>query len=206
MALATYSDLKTAVADWLNKSNLTTRIPDFIALTEKRLNRLIRSDETTTSTLVTVAGTATVALPAGTLGVLSLILETDPATVLAQVTYASLRARHPVNGTGRPCEFAIYGSTIQLGPTPDAAYNLTLVAKSAIAPLSDANATNYWLEEVPDLLLYGALMEAEPYLANDARVALWESAFQRKLAEFQDMNRERIQSYQLIPHIDGIII
>ena len=56
MAFTTYSDLKTSVANYLNREDLTAVIPDFITLTENRLNRdlrvrvnLIRAETTTTS-------------------------------------------------------------------------------------------------------------------------------------------------------------
>ena len=39
MALGTFTELKDAIADWLDRSDLTARIPDFIALAEARINR-----------------------------------------------------------------------------------------------------------------------------------------------------------------------
>ena len=56
MALSTYSDLKTSVANYLNRNDLTDVIPDFIRLTEDKLNRelkvranLARAETTTTN-------------------------------------------------------------------------------------------------------------------------------------------------------------
>ena len=59
MALDTYSNLKTTIANYLNRSDLTSNLGDFITLTEARLNRELRVREminTDTST-TTVAGT-----------------------------------------------------------------------------------------------------------------------------------------------------
>ena len=42
MAITTYSELKSSVADWLNRDDLTSVIPDFIALSEAQYNRSIR--------------------------------------------------------------------------------------------------------------------------------------------------------------------
>ena len=39
MALDNYANLKDAVADWLDRSDLDSRIPDFISLAEARVNR-----------------------------------------------------------------------------------------------------------------------------------------------------------------------
>ena len=42
MALASYSDLTSSIADWLNRDDLTNVIPDFVKLAETQLNREIR--------------------------------------------------------------------------------------------------------------------------------------------------------------------
>jgi hypothetical protein len=43
MALATYANLKTSIANWLNRSDLTTEIAeDFIVLTEADFNSKLR--------------------------------------------------------------------------------------------------------------------------------------------------------------------
>ena len=43
MALSTYSELKTSVADWLNRSDLTSAVPDFISLAEAQVERRLRT-------------------------------------------------------------------------------------------------------------------------------------------------------------------
>ena len=64
MAISTYSELQEAVASWLNRSDLTTTIPDFITLAESRLNRTLRLRVMeTTTTLSLTASSRTVALP-----------------------------------------------------------------------------------------------------------------------------------------------
>ena len=42
MAISTFAELKTAAANWLDRSDLTDRIPEFIALAEARFNRILR--------------------------------------------------------------------------------------------------------------------------------------------------------------------
>ena len=39
MAIATYSDLQTAIANFLARTDLTSQIPDFIKLAESRMSR-----------------------------------------------------------------------------------------------------------------------------------------------------------------------
>ena len=42
MAISTYSELQTAVANWLDRDDLSARIPEFVALAETRMNRVLR--------------------------------------------------------------------------------------------------------------------------------------------------------------------
>ena len=53
------------------------------------------------------------------------------------------------------------------------------------AALSDANTSNEFMAVCPDALLYGALIEAEPYLMNDERLATWASLYDRGLASLR---------------------
>jgi hypothetical protein len=66
VALTTYSELKASVADFLNRTDLTTTIPDFIALAEADINshfdlRTVESDQALTA----VTNSRFIALPAG---------------------------------------------------------------------------------------------------------------------------------------------
>lgn len=70
------------------------------------------------------------------------------------------------------------GHPALLDPTPDAAYPITLAYVARIPALSDANPTNWVLQQAPQMYLYASLLEAEPFLANDARAALWGTAYQ----------------------------
>ncbi len=69
MALATYSDLKTSLANWLNRTDLTTEIAeDFIVLAEKDFNSKLRVRKMITQSSITV-DSELVALPTGFLQV-----------------------------------------------------------------------------------------------------------------------------------------
>ena len=45
MALTTYAELQTAVANYLARTDLTSQIPDFIYIAETRLRRQLRINE-----------------------------------------------------------------------------------------------------------------------------------------------------------------
>lgn len=44
MAITTYQELQDAVSNWLDRSDLTTRIPEFISLAEGEMRRQLRSE------------------------------------------------------------------------------------------------------------------------------------------------------------------
>ena len=64
MALNSYSALKTSIANWLNRTDLTTEIEDFIVLAEKDFNSKLRIRKMISESSVTI-NAETVALPTG---------------------------------------------------------------------------------------------------------------------------------------------
>jgi hypothetical protein len=82
---------------------------------------------------------------------------------------------------GKPLDYTVLASTFKLAPIPDFAYTLSLVYSAAPPFLSTSNASNTFLTVCPDLLLYAALIEAEPYLMNDARINTWGTMFDRAM-------------------------
>lgn len=177
MALATLGDLKTSVASWLKRSDLTAQIPDFISLAEARIARDLRlRAQLTTTDLSTVANTATVTLPADW-------LESETAELVGYglLEAGALEVLGQAWGSdkGRPRQMAVRGSSAVLFPTPDAVYTLRLTYFAKYA-LSGDSSTNWLLTNHPGIYLYAALAEAEPYLVNDPRAATWEAKYQQE--------------------------
>lgn len=77
MAIGTYGQLKTAVASWLHRTDLTSVIPDFIALAESNIRRDVRCramEQSATGTL----SASTLALPTRFVQARRVILGTTP--------------------------------------------------------------------------------------------------------------------------------
>lgn len=55
----------------------------------------------------------------------------------------------------------------------------------SVTSLSDSNTTNWLLTAHPDAYLYGALLEAAPYLLDDSRLAMWATALEKVLGEIR---------------------
>ncbi|MEQ8510087.1 MAG: hypothetical protein RIB43_13860 [Rhodospirillaceae bacterium] len=182
MALTTYAELQSAVADWVNRTDLAARIPDFIALTEASLNRDLRTqDMMASATVSAVAGNGTVALPAGVVELRNVVLEANPKVVLAFSSQQDLDRRYATAVSGRPAVYAVSGRTLELRPLPDSDYDMALTYYTSIPALSDTVTSNWVLQSHPDLYLYGALVQASPYLGEDARAAVWAGLYARAL-------------------------
>lgn len=183
MAFDSYSALKTTIASYLARSDLTSIIPDFIRLAEERLRRDIRTRMMlTVATASTIAADSTVGLPTDFLEMRDIHLNTTPVFTLRYKAPNSFYETARTTESGRPVDYTILGSEIQLAPIPDTTYTLQMLYYSKPTLLSDTNASNTFLANYPDALLYAALGEAEPYLMNDARLQTWSALYDRAIA------------------------
>jgi len=158
MALTTYDELKDSIADFLNRDDLTSVIPDFITLAEADMNRGLRhwrQEKRSTA-------------------------ESSPLELISQSEMVDRRYRSG-DTTGKPHYYAITAGEIEVYPTPDGTYDAELYYYSRITALSDSNTSNWVLEYFPDCYLYGALVHSSPYLKEDARTQVWASLYQNAL-------------------------
>ena len=190
MALSTYTELKDAIADWLDRSDLTDRIPDFIALAEARLNRELRiRPMEVRSTMTTTVGQRYFNLPGGYLQMRNFQINTNPITPLEYITPEMLDRLYGSSTTGKPRAYSLIGDEIQLAPIPDSTYTIEMAFYEKFTPLGDGSSgtvTSNWLtKNAPDVLLYGALIEAEPFIKNDERIQLWLTAYKEAIDKIQ---------------------
>ena len=183
MSFTNYSDLKTSVANYLARTDLTNQIPDFIRLAEYRMRREVRIRQMLKSaTTATVSGDATVEMPADFLEVRDFVVVGNPTQPLNYLSPSALSRNVKSSTTGKPTEYTILASEFQLSPVPSSVYTLQVLYYATPTLLSDSNSSNAFLANVPDMLLYASLIEAEPYLMNDARLPVWISMYERALA------------------------
>jgi hypothetical protein len=174
MALTSYSALRASIADWLNRDDLTSVIPDFISLAEAQLERRLPTQKMVKRVDITISAQFTT-LPSDFLSAKSLVLtSTAPVQQLVFLTEDELDAKKTVyRTTGKPQYFALIVDQVETLPPPDTSYTAELTYVATLAKLSDSNASNWILERHPDVYLYGSLLQAAPYLRDDERVALW---------------------------------
>ena len=193
MAIGTYDELKTAVANWLDRDDLTDRIPEFIALAEARMNRVLRLRMMESKyTASTVASQRNYNLPTGYVQMRNFQINTSPITPLQYVSPEIYDRLWGGSTGGTPQFYTIIANEIQLGPIPGSVLTMEMLFYKKITALSASNTTEQMLTDNPDIYLYGALLEAEPFIMNDERVALWAKGFEQAVINLQEQdNKDR---------------
>ena len=185
MALDSYSNMQTSIADWLDRDDLVSKVQDFISLAEARINRTLRvrgiEDRAVTSL---VPGQEYYSLPSDFLTARNIQINTNPIIRLVYKTPQQMDYDHPNSASGTPSAYTIIGNELQIKPIPSTTDQLEIGYFVKLDPLSDTNETNWLTENAPDLLLYGSLIEAEAYLINDPRLGVWKAAFDLSMTEW----------------------
>lgn len=160
-----YASLQTALANFSNRADLTSRLPDFIQLAEAKMNRYLRLiDMTSQNASFSITGEY-VATPTSFGGVKTFYINTDPKTPLEFMADDLMTALFDT-GTGKPRNYNVQGSNFRFGPVPDSTYTATLVYYLAIPNLTTGATTNWVITSHPDAYLYGGLAELNSYLKD----------------------------------------
>ena len=186
MAITTYAELQTSMANFLARTDLTDRLPEFISIAEARMSRELEArsqEKRATATLV--GGDAFVSLPTDLRSIRMVKLNTTPTEVLEYYTPQILNELYSSGGSGKPRAYTIIGGEIKFAPTPDSAYTAEIVYMEGVPDLSDSNTTNIILTRHPDAYLYGALAAASVYLMDDQKTQMYESLFTRAIDEIK---------------------
>lgn len=201
MALATYTDLQTAVAEWLARTGdtlITNRAPDFILLAEQRIlygNEVPFKSEPlriaameTAFSINTTGGTDTIALPSGYVGTRSIYVDGSPNQRLDYVT-PSQRQDIWMESTaqGKPNIYTIIGTNFALSPTPDTIYTIKGFYYQKLPSLL-SNSTNWLMTNAPGIYLNAALLEAALYISDDDAVNRYGKQFASAINSLQSQD------------------
>jgi len=173
MSLANYDGLKASVANWLNRTDLATEIPDFIALAESRLAHELRIPTIEKKSVITIDSEGYTTIPADFLEVKDVFFNDTPLSRVSVTQIHSYTAR-----SGVPDYFAREAGKILFFPTPtlSASDRIEMIYYFEVDPLSDSAPTNVLMSTVPELYLYASLSEASKFLGSDG--SRWEAAYQ----------------------------
>ena len=171
MALSTYAELKTGIANWLNRTDLTDEISDdFIKLTEADFNAKLRIRAMEQIDSITI-DSETETVPTGFIGVRSFyILLSSNKYPLKYLTPHNMFDIRGGSRSGRPRTYTIESDdeteTFRFGPSPDTSYTGYLSYYKAISALSASNTSNWMLANHPAVYLYGSLYHSANFLGG----------------------------------------
>lgn len=196
-----FQGLCNYIATTLNRQDLTTDIPNFVALATTRIQRdmaRIKHPFSINRKQASVVNNYS-PLPSDFLSIYQLS-DQDTGRALVYITpdqsmtiqsqgwgsgvVATLAADAATGGT---TFYTIIGNRIRLVPAPGAASPTTLDLwyLQTLAALTTTSTTNWVLTRYPDLYLYGALIHSAPYLKNDERIALWDGLYAKILNDVE---------------------
>ena len=187
MAVNSYSALQASIADFLNRSDLTSVIPDFITLAEAQFNRNIRHRKMVERATATLDSEYS-AVPGDWLESIRFQINTNPITVMEFVSPDQAAMLKGANSaSGKPIYYTQIGQQFQVIPAPDSgsAYTGELTYYAKIPALTVSNTSNWLLVEAPDLYLYGSLLQAAPYLQDDQRITVWGALYDRAVSDLK---------------------
>ena len=192
MALNSYSALKTSIANWLNRTDLTTEIEDFIVLAEKDFNSKLRIRKMISESSVTI-NAETVALPTGFLQIRDFFI-TQGGTKHS-LTYITPTQMDQIKGSstsGMPEVYTILGDNFRFAPIPSGSYAGTLNFYKEFDPLSDSNTSNFILTSHPAIYLYGSLYHAANFLGGiePAQAQQWQQMYTTAMERLERNDRE----------------
>jgi hypothetical protein len=193
MSLITgYTDLQTNMADWLAKSNLTAAIPGFIQNWEEKFFRQpLNFGRWMEAALSATMASSVIPVPDDYLALKYAYLNTNPAQRLDRVSLNQLYGTYPRNmSPDLPRWIARDVTDFVFGPPPDSDYEVKGVywAKPVSLRAFTGDAAAHWMiVNAPDIVLYGSLLQAQPYLRSDTRIAVWKQFHDEALSDYREL-------------------
>ena len=192
MAITTYTELETAVKNWLHRADLDNRIPEFIALAEARFyigSNPVRTISMQARTTGTTASGA-LSLPSDYLETIRLVCTSSGKYNSLEYMTADLFSKYEdINGI--PRWFTLLNGEIKTAPNSDADYVLDYYKR---LPSLESTTTNAILTAYPNLYLYGALLEASPYVGDNAETMLWAQAYDDAVKGINKSENKKFES------------
>jgi hypothetical protein len=189
VSITNYAELKSAIGDFLNRDDLTAVIPTFISLGEARIARDLNHWKQE-KRVTTDIDERYEDLPNDWISIIQ-VQHTDGGVISSASSSEMADYRAQSNTPAKPRYWRLTANEMEFYPIPDATYNITMLYRARIPALTDADPSNWLLTYSPDVVLYAALMQSAPYLADDARVAVWGSMYQSGV---EALNNESAQA------------
>jgi hypothetical protein len=186
MAFTNYTSFVTVVENYLARTDLSSQIPDFIQLAQTRMSRDLRTEKMLkVATASITSGDGTVAVPSDMLEVREIHIQGNPVVRVAYQSPDLFFKDGLTTTSGISVFFTMLGSEFQFAPVPNGSQTVQILYYAQPTFISTTTASNLYLANYPDALLYATLAEAEPYLMNDNRIQTWSALYDRAIANIK---------------------
>jgi hypothetical protein len=190
--ITNYSTLKSTIADYLNRADLTSQIETFIQFAEADLNTRLRCREQIVRAEAT-SDAEFVQLPADWLEAINLHI-VGGQQPLRYVTLDEADIINKEQIYTAPHFYSLMNGAIEIIPEPSDDIDIEMIYYSKITSLSNANTTNWLLTKAPDVYLYGALTHAAPFLMDDQRIPVFAQIYLARVQALQDESQKSLHS------------
>lgn len=190
--ITNYSTLQSAIADWLNRQDLTAQIPTFIQFCEADLNNRLRCREQIVRAEAT-SNNEFVQLPSDWVEAINLQI-VDGQNPLRYVTLDEADIIKHEHRYQRVHAYSLMNGAIELVPEPSDNVDIEMVYYRNIPALSDTNTSNWLLARAPDVYLYGALTHAAPFLLDDQRIQVFGGIYAGRVSALNEEAQKSMHS------------
>jgi len=190
--ITNYATLQSAIADYLNRADLTSQIPMFIQFVEADLNTRLRCREMIFRA-TTTNDDEFVRLPSDWLEAINLQI-VGGTTPLRYVTLDEADQIKSAQTYTNVIAYSLMNGAIELIPDPATDVEIEMVYYGKIPALSDSNTSNWLLSKAPDVYLYGALTHSAPFLVDDQRIPVFSSIYLQRTGMLNDEAQKSLHS------------
>ncbi|MEM8714161.1 MAG: hypothetical protein AAGE92_00045 [Cyanobacteria bacterium P01_G01_bin.4] len=187
MAIITdYATLQQAIADYLTRDDLLGFIPNFIQNCENKLYRRLnlRNEEAALNVDI-LSGVAVV--PSDFKALKFAYFDDTFAEQLHWVPLNELYLDYPNRNEAQiPSVISREATNFVFGPSSK---DGTLRGVYYAKPASVRTGTSWYVENAPEVLLYGALLESAPFIRDDERLITWGNLFRDAVESIEEEQR-----------------
>lgn len=163
MSIGNYGELKTAIASWLHRTDLTNVIPDFIRLAESRIANDVRCRVQEARSTASIS-TEYFDIPTDFLAIRDIQINSDPIQPLEFLSPKALSKKFPSSTTGKPKYYTLHGDEFQVKPVPSTTYSIEISYYSRFSTLTNDADNNWLLSNHPGIYLYASCLEGAAFV------------------------------------------
>lgn len=209
----TYTTLKTAIANYADRSDLTSYLDDFIAQAEARFqNDPAPIDPSILpgircrnmfKRVTTSASTEYFDTPTDLLEIKRITIQGNTDYSLQYMSPWMIQEKYPGNTTGIPKHYTIIGDEIQIKPVFSDASTIEIAYYASLTGLSDSNASNWLSTNKPQIYLYSCMIEAGIFTDDDAMIQKYSQLYRSAATGLNRAEKRAQYGGQLTSRVGG---